>query len=303
MSLTSAMYTGIRGLLANANALNVEGNNLANVNTVGFKEGRTLFSTMLSTSIGNNAQVENSQVGDGVKVQAVQNQFSAGAYQSSTIITDVAIEGSGFFALSVPGATSATAATAYYTRAGSFSVNSTGGLVNPDGYGVLDTAGKAIQIPQTVAATAGPPATPALTFQSVSGIDSNGNISLLYADATGATSTLYYAGAGAAPAATTATAVKIAEVTVPNAQGMSSQAGTLFTLTSASGTPTAPAAGVFTSANGTSEKFLSNELEASNVDLGTELVNLLTTQRAYSANSKTITTADQMTQIVLELVR
>src|ERR1035438_2704522 len=101
MSLTSAMYTGISGLLANANALNVEGNNLANVNTVGFKEGRTLFSTMLSTSIGNNAQVENSQVGDGVKVQAVQNQFSAGAYQSSTIITDVAIEGSGFFALSV----------------------------------------------------------------------------------------------------------------------------------------------------------------------------------------------------------
>ena len=291
MSLTSSMYTGVSGLLADANALNVEGNNLANVNTVGFKGGKTLFSTMLSSTIGNNAQV-----GNGVQVQAVQTQFGAGSYQSSTNVTDLAIQGSGFFALAAPTATSATAATAYYTRAGSFSVNSTNNLVNPDGYKVIDTAGNAIQFAPTVA---GPPL---LTFQKVSGIDANGNISLLYADANGNTSTLYYAGAPggvpAAPAATTAGAVKIAEVIVPNPAGMSAQAGTLFTLTTASGTPAA-----LTSANGTSEKLLSNELEASNVDLGTELVNMLTTQRAYSANSKTITTADQMTQTVLGLVQ
>ena len=287
MSLTSSMYTGLSGLLANANALNVEGNNLANTNTVGFKGGETLFSTMLSSSIGNN-----SQIGNGVQVQGVQTQFAAGSYQSSTSVTDLAIQGNGFFALAGPNATTATAATAYYTRAGSFSVNSSNYLVNPDGYKVLDTAGNAIQFPATVA---GPPA---LTFQNVSGIDNDGNISLLYADASGDTSTLYYAGAGATPAATTATAVKMAEVDVPNPQGMLSQAGTLFTLTSASGTPAA-----LTSANGTSEKLLSNELEASNVDLGTELVNLLTTQRAYSANSKTITTEDQMTQTVLGLVQ
>jgi flagellar hook protein FlgE len=291
MSLTSSMYTGISGLLANASALNVEGNNLANVNTTGFKEGRTLFSTMLSTSIGNN-----SQVGDGVQVQSVQNLFSAGTYNPSTNVTDLAIQGSGFFALAAPSATTATAVTpasAYYTRSGAFSVDSNDYLVNSDGYKVLDTAGNPIQFQQTTSA--------GLTLQKVAGVDSNGNISLLYADASGNTSTLYYAGAGAQPAATTATAVKVAEAIVPNPQGMLAQSGTLFSLTTASGTPAAPATGVFASANGTSEKLLSNELEASNVDLGTELVNLITTQRAYSANSKTITTADQMTQEVLSL--
>jgi flagellar hook protein FlgE len=60
---------------------------------------------------------------------------------------------------------------------------------------------------------------------------------------------------------------------------------------------------VATSANGTSEMLLSNNLEMSNVDMATEFVNMITTQRAYSANSKTITTADQMTQEVLGLVR
>jgi flagellar hook protein FlgE len=288
MSLTSAMYTGVSGLLANASAINVIGNNLSNVNTVGFKDGRTLFSTMLSSSIGNN-----SQIGNGVQIQAVQNLFGAGSYESSTNVTDLAIQGSGFFALAAPSATTATTVTpgaAYYTRAGAFGVDSNNYLVNPDGYKVLDTAGNPIQLPQTVT---GPPA---LTYQKVSGVDSNGNIALLYADASGNTSTLYYAGVGAVPVATTATAVKIAEVIVPNPQGMQAQSGTLFTLTTASGTPAA-----LTSANGTSEKMLSNELEGSNVDMATELVNMITTQRAYSANSKTITTADQMTQEVLSL--
>jgi flagellar hook protein FlgE len=289
MSLTSSMFTGVSGLLSDANALNVEGNNLANVNTVGFRGGKTLFSTLLSSSIGNN-----SQVGNGVQVQAVQNQFAAGSYQSSTNVTDVAIQGSGFFALGAPTATAGAAVAAgaaYYTRAGSFSLDSSGlGLVNSDGYKVLDMTGTPIVFAANNGGTQ--------LFQKVSGIDATGNIALLYADpATGISSTLYYAGAGTAAAATTATAVKVAEVTIPNPQGLVAQSGTLFTQSAASGTA------AYVSANGTTEKFLSNQLESSNVDLGTELVNMLTTQRAYSANSKTITTADQMTQTVLSLVQ
>jgi flagellar hook protein FlgE len=61
--------------------------------------------------------------------------------------------------------------------------------------------------------------------------------------------------------------------------------------------------GAFAAPNGTSEQILSNSLESSNVDMSTEFVNMITTQRAYSANSKTITTADQMTQEVLGLIR
>ena len=66
MSITSAMFTGVSGLLANAEGINVIGNNLANVNTVGFKGGNTVFSDMLSANIGNG-----SQVGRGSQIQQV----------------------------------------------------------------------------------------------------------------------------------------------------------------------------------------------------------------------------------------
>ncbi len=289
MSITSAMYTGVSGLLANAEGINVIGNNLANVNTVGFKGSRMLFSDMLSTSIGSN-----SQVGHGVQIQAVDNLFSEGSTQSTTNTTDVAIQGDGFFALVAPGAATGTAANAYYTRAGSFRLDSTGTkLVNPDGYGVLDSAGNAIVFP------ADDGGTPPKTLQKVAGIDSTGAISLLYADAAGNTSTLYYNGpTGTLLATPVATTPRIAEVTIPNPQGMLKQGGSLYTLTADSGIPAA-----LSYANGTSEKLLSNTLELSNVDMATEFVNMITTQRAYSANSKTITTADQMTQEVLALIR
>lgn len=293
MSLTSAEFTGVSGLLSNAQALSVIGNNISNSNTVGFKSGTTLFADLLSQNIGNN-----SQVGTGVKVQTISNNFAQGSLSSSTNVTDLAIQGSGFFVLGGPSAAAGTAVpplSAYYTRAGSFQLDSTGlGLVNADGYKVLDAAGK----PIVFAATDGVAAPNTKNFQKVVGVDSKGAISLLYADASGNTSTLYYAGAGTTPTATYASAVQIAEGIVPNPQGMLKQGGTLFTASSAtSGTPT------LTYANGASEKVLSNELELSNVDMATELVNMLTTQRAYSANSKTITTADQMTQTVLGLVQ
>jgi flagellar hook protein FlgE len=287
MSITSAIYTGNSGLLADSDAINVIGNNLANQNTIGFKSGNTVFSTLLSQSIGNN-----SQIGTGVQVQAVQNQFSSGTLEGTTSVTDLAISGSGFFALAAPTATSATAASAYYTQAGSFSVSSTNGLVNPNGYQVLDTAGNPIVFTNT--ATVG---SNTLTFKDVSAISSTGVISCLYTDASGDSATLYYAGSGAAPATAASGAVNIAEVTIPNPVGLQSQGGTLFTLTNASGTPAA-----LTSANGTTETIVSNELEESNVDMGTEMVNLINVQSAYSANSKTITTANEMAQDILNLI-
>ena len=293
MSITSAMYTGVSGLLANAEGINVIGNNLSNVNTIGFKQSRMLFSDMLSTSVGNN-----SQIGHGIQIQKVDNVFSQGSLESTTSVTDLAIQGDGFFALGGPGAAAGTAiapANAYYTRSGSFRLDSTGlGLVNPDGYKVLDTAGK----PIVFAATDGVVAPNTKNFQKVVGVDPSGTISLLYADAAGNTSTLFYAGAGAVPAAAVAGAVKLAQTNVPNPAGMAKQGGTMFTLTAQSGAPAA-----LTAPNGTSEKLLSNNLELGNVDMATEFVNMITTQRAYSANSKTITTADEMTQEVLGLKR
>ena len=75
MSITSAMYTGVTGLLANADGMNVIGNNLANVNTIGFKSGRIEFSDMLSTSVTNSYSA--SQVGRGTQIQKIDHHMQA----------------------------------------------------------------------------------------------------------------------------------------------------------------------------------------------------------------------------------
>lgn len=285
------MFTGVTGLLGNGEAINVIGNNIANVNTIGFKGARMLFSDMLSASIGNN-----SQIGRGMQIQKVDNLFSQSSTQTSSIVTDLAVQGDGFFVLGGPSANAVVPpADAYYTRAGAFRLDNGGGganryLVNPDNYRVLDQNGAPIAIPN---------ANGAQTLQKVVGVDANGVISLLYSDAT-TSSTMYYAGPGAINAAI-GSAVRVGFATVPNAPGMIKEGGTLFRATGnglgGSGVPT------ITYANGTNQKLLSNNLEMSNVDLATEFVNMIVTQRAYSANSKTITTADEMTQEVLNLKR
>jgi flagellar hook protein FlgE len=129
------MYTGISGLNANGEAISVLGNNISNSNTVGFKNGRMLFSDVLSSSIGNN-----SQIGRGVQIQTVQNNFSQGSFESTENVTDMAIQGDSFFIVKNPGEAQR------YTRAGAFSFNKDKVLVNPDGlqvqgYGINQTSG------------------------------------------------------------------------------------------------------------------------------------------------------------------
>ena len=290
MSITSAMFTGVSGLLANAEGINVIGNNLANVNTVGFKGSRTLFSDMLSTSIGNG-----SQIGRGTQIQKVDNVFGQGSFETTEIVSDLAIQGNSFFALGVPNgnATVATQNSAYLTRAGAFRVDSNYYLVNPDGYQVLDTAGNPIHFNYTDGATAG-------DFAKVTKIDSNGAIT--YQDVQG--NTYYYDAAGAiGTTALTATNNRIAVVNAPNPAGLDKVGGTLYQPGAASGVPATAFALASNTANGSSEKIFSNSLEQSNVDMAAQFVKMILTQRAYSANSKTITTADEMTQEVLNLKR
>jgi len=146
MSVTSAMYTGVSGLLGNSEAMNVIGNNISNVNTVGFKTGRSLFSDMLSDSMGN------FQVGTGTKLQSARDMFTQGSVQQSGSVTDLCISGDSFFALKgEQNASPATQDAAYLTRAGAFHVDGTLTLVNPEGYQVLDTAGNPIRFTDSYA--------------------------------------------------------------------------------------------------------------------------------------------------------
>ena len=268
MSLSSAMYTGVSGLLQNGQAMNVIGNNISNVNTVGYKDARTLFSDMLSANVGGN-----SQVGTGVQLQTVQNIFTQGTTASSTNVTDLAIQGNSFFTLT----DGAASPTTYLTRAGSFSVDSNYNLVNAQGYKVLDSTGTPISFPHT-----GLPANTATDFNKVTAIGTDGSITYLAADGT---TSVTLANAG--------TPVKIGVSTATNTSLLTKMGGSLYKDPSATlGAP-----------NGTSEQVLSNSLEQSNVDMASEFVNMIVTQRAYSANSKTITTTDEMTQEVLGLIR
>lgn len=295
MSITSAMFSGVSGLLANAEGINVIGNNLANVNTIGFKYNRMLFADMIYVDVGNG-----SQIGRGTQIEKIDTVMGQGAFENTEVVTDLAIQGEGFFALggtNAPSGTAVAADSAYYTRAGAFRLGASVGtampLQNPDGYRVLDQDGIPIFIPKTF--TTG---TPAVTydFQKITTLDNNGLISVLYADTAGNPITAYYAGSGAVTT-TLASAKKVGYATVSNPPALSKQGLSLFKTTITSGTPTIGAA------NGNNSKMFSNSLEQSNVDMAAQFVKMILTQRAYSANSKTITTADEMTQEVLSLKR
>lgn len=128
MSLSASMWTGVSGLLAHGERMNVLGNNIANVNTVGFKSSRMYFEDFFNQEIATTA-ADNSQVGRGVSVAAVFGDFSQGALETTNEATDLAIGGEGFFCVRVPGEE-----TVYYTRAGNFRFNLEGYLVDPHGY-------------------------------------------------------------------------------------------------------------------------------------------------------------------------
>lgn len=294
MSVTSAMYTGVSGLLNNGEAMNVIGNNISNVNTVGFKAGKTVFSDLLSQNVGNG-----SQIGKGVQMQAVQNVFTSGTTQSSENVTDLAIQGNSFFALGDPTIDTGAGLTsdvAYLSRAGAFHVDSSYFLVNPDGYKVLDTAGDPIKFVND-----GLPANIATNFSSITKVEPNGLITYLATD--GITQNYYDAsGAVGVPvsAANAALVDRIAVVSVPDPSALAKVGGSLYKGDAISIPQTTAA---LSAPNGISEQVLSNTLEGSNVDMASEFVKMIVTQRAYSANSKTITTTDQMTQEVLGLIR
>ncbi|MDR3630086.1 MAG: flagellar hook-basal body complex protein [Desulfocapsaceae bacterium] len=126
MGISSALYSGVSGLNADSQAMTVIGNNLANASTTGFKASSTTFSDLLSSTIYGSGGM--SQVGRGAQVEKVQNDFSQGTFQTTQSGLDCAIEGAGFFCLQKPGDN-----TTYYSRAGSFSFDTNGYLVNPAG--------------------------------------------------------------------------------------------------------------------------------------------------------------------------
>jgi len=125
MSILNAMYAGVSGLDAEGEALGVIGNNVANSNTVGFKQSRAVFENVMGSAIG-----DPNAIGAGVRMDRAQQIFAQGSMLNTGQATDLAISGDGFFVVhgNVDGETGD-----FYTRAGQTSLDKNGTLVNPDG--------------------------------------------------------------------------------------------------------------------------------------------------------------------------
>src|SRR3712207_5956977 len=146
-----SMFAAISGLKVHQTMLDVTSNDIANVNTVGYKSGRTTFKDSLSqlqrgaTAPGAGQGGSNAaQVGLGVQLGSIDNNMGSGSLQSTGNALDVSIQGEGWFRVGVPnGAPGTVPAQFEYTRAGNFTRNQQGYLVNQDGYYVMskDAAG------------------------------------------------------------------------------------------------------------------------------------------------------------------
>ncbi len=135
MGLTSALFTGLSGLNSSQFRLDVIGDNIANINTTGFKGSRTLFQTQFARTLSagtkpNSTQggTNPSQIGLGSTVGAIQRFFTAGSVETTSVPSDLAIEGEGFFVLRTPENESV------YTRDGAFTLSADSRLITQDGF-------------------------------------------------------------------------------------------------------------------------------------------------------------------------
>ena len=259
-----SLWTSATGMQAQELNIDVISNNLANVNTSGFKKSRAEFQDLLYESIRPAGAASSQdttvptgiQLGHGTRPAAVQKMFSQGDFQNTQNELDWAIEGDGFFQIELPnGETS-------YSRSGEFKLDADGRIVNPDGFPLLPE----LTIPtDTVSISVG----------------MDGTVSVIQADD---------------PTPTEIGSLQLARFVNP--AGLRSLGKNLYVPTEASGseiTGTPGETGLGTIAQGF--------LEMSNVSVVDEMVNMITAQRAYETNSKVIQTADDMLQMANNLKR
>lgn len=285
-----SLSSAISGLQSFQQRLDVIGNNIANVNTTGFKGARVgladAFSqTLRSSSAGTGGASGTSamQIGLGVSIQSVNNIYTQGAFSRTNVGTDLALTNNGFFVVRDPISNNQ-----YVTRAGDFSVDESDNLVTATGLRVqgyndsgLTTMG------DIVIDTVGKPATSNPTATMVSfAIDTEGKINVNLSDGT-----QFVRG-------------QILLQNFSNPQGLMKEGNNLYSGIGAAG-PLGGATSPTPAPPGTNGlgRIQAGALELSNVDLATEFTNLITTQRAYQANARVITTSDEMLQELVNLKR
>jgi flagellar basal-body rod protein FlgG len=263
--MMKALFTSATGMQAHQTVVDTTANNLANVDTTGFKRSQVEFQDLLYQTVrapgtqgATGFEVPTGiQIGSGVRTSGISKIFSPGVVENTSNDYDISIQGQGFFQILMPNGEFR------YTRDGSFRLNSTGQLVTADGY--------LLQPP-----TAIPPDTLSVT------IGNDGTVSVVTAGAP-----------------TTATVIGNLSLTrFVNPGGLSSEGRNLFAETTASGAPLQGTPGE----NGLGS-LQQGFLERSNVQVVTELIRLITAQRAFEASQRCVLTSDQMLQTTNAMIR
>jgi flagellar basal-body rod protein FlgG len=253
-----ALRIAATGMAAQDLNVQVISNNIANMNTVGYKRQTAEFEDLLyqnvermgtQSSDNGNVVPTGIQIGAGVKTGQVERVTTQGSFTNTGNQLDMAINGRGYFQVLLPSGTIA------YTRAGNFSVNAQGQIVTQDGYLLQPT----MTVPQNAKSVSISPAGVVQITQD--GVTNPTTIGTLQ-------TALFF-----------------------NEAGLDAQGGNLFLETAASGPPSLAEPGQ--PGYGT---IMQGYVEASNVDPVTEITSLISAQRAYEMNSKVVTAADQMLQ-------
>ncbi|MDJ0739298.1 MAG: flagellar basal-body rod protein FlgG [Gammaproteobacteria bacterium] len=256
-----ALWIAKTGLDAEQTRMAVISNNLANVNTTGFKRDRAVFEDLIYQNIrqAGASSTEDTElpsglyIGTGVRTVATQKLHSQGNIIQTNNSLDIAVQGNGLFQITHPDGT------IVYTRDGSFGMDSTGQMVTQNGY-LLDPA---ITIPaNTLSVTIGSDGTVSALVSGTSAPTQIGNITLAQ---------------------------------FVNPTGLEAIGDNLYRETAASGAPQVDTPGQ----NGAGT-LIQGSLESSNVNVVEELVNMIETQRAYEMNSKAISTTDDMLAYVAQ---
>ena len=257
-----ALWTAASGMVAQQYNMDTISNNLANVDTQGFKGNEARFQDLVyqqiqapGSPVGASIVPVGQQVGLGVRVSDSEKVFTQGSLQQTSNPLDVAIEGDGFFQITMPDGTTS------YTRDGSFKEDANGTIVTAAGYFVQPQ----ITIPQNaIAVNIGTDGTVTAQVPGSSQPQTLGQLTLAR----------FVNNAGLSPVG----------------------GGNLYTQTAASGPPIVTAPGLNGAGN-----LQGGYLEMSNVQVVNEIVNMIVAQRAYEANSKAIGASDQMIATAVQL--
>jgi flagellar hook protein FlgE len=283
MALIGTLTAGVSALRTFSKGLEVIGNNIANINTTGYKSSNTTFAESFSNTLRGSAPSNGAvssqpgmQVGTGVQLASISTNFAQGALTSTGVTTDLGVSGKGFFIVE-----DATSGAQFATRDGSFRFDDNGYLVTQGGLRLQGLTGAGlgavgdIQIGQSLPVGA--------ELESVS-VDRGGNVIEFYSDGTSATTS------------------RVQLQNFNDVTALMREGNNLYTSLAAAGPL---GGGILAGGNDPGTNGLgavqSGVLESSNVDLTAQFSDLITTQRSFQAGSRLITVSDSVLEDIVNL--